>query len=116
MTTELIVLAFNDNTSAFQVRDKLIDLQKEHLIRLADAAVALRSPDGKLQIKQIVDLTAEGALGGAFWGLFAGILFWMPFLGMALGTLLGAIEGSLSEYGISNEFIENVSRAIEPGQ
>ena len=116
MTTDLIVLAFDNDRAAFEVRDRLIALQKQHLIRLADAAVAVRRADGKLQIKQIVDLAAEGALGGAFWGLFAGILFWMPFLGMALGSLLGALSGALSDYGINDEFIEDVARSIEPNQ
>jgi uncharacterized membrane protein len=114
--TDLIALAFNDEHSAFEVRDKLIGLQKQHLIRLADAAVAVRTLDGKLRIKQVVDLTSQGALGGAFWGLLAGIIFWMPLLGMAVGTLVGAISGSLSEYGVADDFIEEVSRSIEPGQ
>ena len=114
--TELIVLAFNNDHAAFEVRDKLIDLQKQHLIKLADAAVAVRQRDGHLKIKQIADLTAEGALGGAFWGLLAGILFWMPLLGMAVGTLMGAISGSLVDYGVNDEFIHEAAKAIEPGQ
>ena len=114
--TDLIVLAFNDDRAAFEVRDKLIELQRQHLITLADAAVAVRNPEGRLQIKQIVDLTARGALGGAFWGLLAGILFWMPLLGMAAGTLVGALSGSLSDYGVNDDFIQDVSRSIEPGQ
>jgi len=114
--TDLIVLAFPNDTAAFEVRDKLISMQKERLITLADAAVALRDKDGKLRIKQIVDLAAAGAMGGAFWGLLAGILFWMPLMGMALGTLTGALSGSLSEHGVSDDFITDVSKAIEPGQ
>lgn len=114
--TELIVLAFDNDKAAFEVRDKLISLQKEQLIKLADAAVAVRQADGKVKIKQVVDLTAEGALGGAFWGLLAGILFWMPFMGMALGTLLGALSGSMADYGVDDEFIKEVASTIQPGQ
>ena len=116
MTTELIVLAFDNDRAAFEVRDKLIELQKQHLIKLADAAVAVRRADGKVQVKQIVDLAAEGALGGAFWGLLAGILFWMPLLGLAVGGLMGALSGSLADYGVNDEFINDVSKSIEPGQ
>lgn len=116
MTTDLIVLAFDNKRAAFEVKGRLVQLQKQHLIRLADAAVCVRRADGKLYIKQVSDLTAEGALGGGFWGLLAGILFWMPLLGMALGSLLGALRGSLIEYGISDEFIKDVARSIEPDQ
>ena len=117
MTTSLIVLAFNNERAAFEVRDHLIKLQKEHLIRLQDAAVAVRRLGGRLKIKQVLELSAEGALGGAFWGLMAGILFWMPFFGLAVGTLIGLFAGSLNqEYGIHDDFITDVSRCVEPGQ
>lgn len=116
MSSQLIVLGFDDTLAAFQVRNKLIDLQKAHLIQLADAAVAVRNPKGHLQIKQIVDLTAQGALGGAFWGMLGGMLFWLPLLGMAVGTLMGALAGSLGQYGIEESFITEVSSSIGPGQ
>lgn len=114
--TDLIVLLFQDDRGAFEVRQKLIELQKQHLIRLADAAVAVRGQDGRVKIKQIVDLTAHGALGGAFWGLLAGILFWMPTMGMAIGTIVGAISGSMADFGVNDEFIHQVARGVEPGQ
>ena len=114
--TDLIVLVFNNDRAAFEVRDKLIELQSAHLIRLADAAVAVRNQQGVVKIKQIVDLTAQGAIGGAFWGLLAGILSWMPAMGAAIGTLIGAISGSMTDYGVNDEFIEQVARGVEPGQ
>lgn len=114
--TDLIVLLFDQERAALEVRDKLIELQKAHLIRLADAAVAVRDHAGMVKIKQIVDLTAQGAIGGAFWGLLAGMLFWMPGLGAAIGTLVGAISGSMSDYGVNDEFIEQVAKGVEPGQ
>jgi len=114
--TDLIVLVFQDDRGAFEVREKLIELQKQHLIRLADAAVAVRNREGAVKIKQIVDLTAQGALGGAFWGLLAGVLFWMPTMGMAIGTIVGAISGSMTDFGVNDEFIHQVAREVEPGQ
>lgn len=114
--TDLIVLVFQNDRDAFTVRDHLIELQKQHLIRLGDAAVAVRDSQGHVKIKQIVDLTAQGAMGGAFWGLMAGILFWMPAMGMAIGTLIGALSGALTDYGVNDEFISQVAREVEPGQ
>ena len=44
--SDLIVLAFDNEEGAFKMRDKLFQLQKQHLIMLADAAVVIRKPDG----------------------------------------------------------------------
>ncbi len=35
--SDLIVLAFDNETGAFEMRDKLVQLQKEHLLTLEDA-------------------------------------------------------------------------------
>jgi uncharacterized membrane protein len=111
----MVVFAFKDETSAEQMRDKLIGLQKLHLISLADAAVVVRKPDGKVKVKQAVSLVGAGALGGAFWGLLIGMLFWVPWLGMAIGAASGALGGALSDHGLDDEFIKEVGAKIEPG-
>ena len=51
-------------------------LQKEHLIKLHDAAIVswpigLKSP----RTKQLVNLVTTGALGGMFWGMLFGLIF-----------------------------------------
>ncbi len=113
--TELIVMGFDKEQTAFQVRDKLIELQKQHIIQIIDAAIAVRKSDGKVKIKQLVNLTGTGALGGAFWGWLLGLIFWMPFVGMAIGALMGALSGALTDYGVSDEFIEEVGNMIQLG-
>ena len=52
----LVVLTFKDETSADETRDKLAGLQKQQLISLADAAVVVRKLDGKVKVKQAVNL------------------------------------------------------------
>ena len=113
--SDLIVLAFEDETSAAQMRDELVGLQKQHLISLADAAVVVRKPDGKVKVKQAVSLVGSGALGGAFWGMLIGLLFWMPWMGLAIGAAAGALGGALSDYGVDDKFIKEVGNTIEPG-
>ena len=113
--SELIVLAFDSEDGALQVRDKLVSLQKQELIVLGDAAVVIRRADGKVKVKQAVNLVGAGALGGAFWGLLIGIIFWMPWLGMLLGAGAGAIGGSFNDIGVDNKFIKEVGKTIEPG-
>ena len=113
--SDLIVLAFDNEEGAFKMRDKLFQLQKQHLIMLADAAVVVRKPDGKVKVKQAVSLVGAGALGGAFWGMLIGIIFWMPWLGLAIGAASGALGGKFSDFGVEDNFIKEVGNTIEPG-
>jgi uncharacterized membrane protein len=111
----LVVLTFTNETGADRLRDKLAELQKAQLIRLADAAVVVRKQDGRLKVKQAVSLVGAGALGGAFWGMFIGLLFFAPWLGLALGAVSGALGGALAGTGVPDEFIKEVAVKIEPG-
>ena len=113
--SDLIVLAFDNEKGAFQMRDKLFQLQKQQLIQLADAAVVVRKPDGKVKVKQAVSLVGAGSLGGAFWGMLIGIIFWMPWLGMAIGAATGALSGKFTDIGVDDSFIKEVGATIEPG-
>lgn len=113
--SDLIVLAFKDETGAAQMRDELVGLQKQHLISLADAAVVVRQQDGKVKVKQAVNLVGAGAVGGAFWGMLIGLLFWAPWLGLAIGAVSGALGGALGDYGVDDKFIKEVGSTIEPG-
>ena len=112
----LVVLAFKDETSAEQMRDKLAALQKQQIISLSDAAVVVRKQDGKVKVKQAVSLVGAGALGGAFWGMLIGLLFWMPWLGLAIGAAAGAVGGALTDVGVDDKFIKEVGEKIQPGQ
>jgi len=113
--SDLIVLAFDSEDGAIQMRDKLVSLQKQHLITLEDAAVVVRRQDGKVKVKQATSLVGAGALGGAFWGMLIGIIFWMPWLGLAMGALGGALGGKFSDIGVDDNFIKEVGNTIEPG-
>ena len=112
---ELIVLAFDTEDGALNVRDKLNDLQKQGLITLSDAAVVVRKGDGKPKVKQAQSLVGAGALGGSFWGLLIGLIFFAPILGMAVGAVTGALSGRFADIGVDDEFIEEVGDTIEPG-
>jgi uncharacterized membrane protein len=113
--SELIVLAFDNEASAFQMRDKLLQLQKQELITLADAAIVIRDKKGKPKVKQLQSLVGAGAVGGAFWGMLIGLLFFAPWLGMVAGALGGAIGGKFTDVGVDDKFIKEVGETIEPG-
>lgn len=113
--TELIVLAFATEGGAKEALATLSQLQKQELIKLSDAATVVRKADGKVKVKQAVDLVGAGALGGAFWGMLIGLIFLVPWLGLAIGAISGAIAGRLSDIGIDDKFIREVGTTIEPG-
>jgi uncharacterized membrane protein len=113
--SDLVVLAFEDETTAGDMLDKIAGLQKRKIVTLEDAAVVVRKQDGKVKVKQAQSLVGAGALGGAFWGMLIGLLFFMPWLGLAIGAITGAIGGALTDVGIDDKFIKEVGDTIEPG-
>jgi uncharacterized membrane protein len=113
--SELIVLAFDNQEGAFQARDRLLGIQKRRMLQLADAAVVVRREDGKVKVKHLTELVGSGAFGGAFWGLLIGLLFAVPWMGVALGAAAGAAIGRLTDHGVDDKFIKEVSETIQPG-
>ncbi|WP_340102197.1 DUF1269 domain-containing protein [Salinibaculum salinum] len=113
--SSLVVLRFGDIDGAEAMRDRMYDLQKRELIKLEDAAVVVRNKKGRAKVKQAHSLVGAGALGGAFWGMLIGLLFFAPWLGLLAGAAGGALSGKLGDFGIDDDFINEVRDAIEPG-
>ena len=113
--SELIVIGYDNLFEAEEVRIRLIKMQREYLIDLEDAVVAVKQPDGKVKLNQAIDLTAAGAVGGGFWGALIGLLFLNPLLGAAVGAGAGAISGALSDVGINDGFMKDLAGHLQPG-
>jgi uncharacterized membrane protein len=113
--SNLVVLAFDTETGAEQMRDDLMLMQKEHIIGLEDAAVAVRNQEGKVKIKQITSLAGAGALGGAFWGMLIGLIFFVPVFGLVVGAAAGALGGKYADVGVDDKFIKEVGNTLQPG-
>ena len=110
----LVVIGYDDQHKAEEVRLALIKLQKEYLIDLEDAVVAVKSADGKIKLNQAVNLTAAGALSGGFWGTLIGLIFLNPLLGAAVGAGAGAVSGALGDIGINDNFMKELSEQLQP--
>ncbi|CAN7152867.1 DUF1269 domain-containing protein [Ensifer adhaerens] len=118
--SDLIVVGFDTPEEADKVLVKLAGLKKEYLIDLEDAVVVVRDAEGKVHLKQSLNLTAIGAtsglLSGSIWGGLVGLLFLNPLAGFAIGGALGAgagaLSGSLTDYGIDDEFIKSLGNTI----
>jgi uncharacterized membrane protein len=113
--SELVVIAFENKAGAAEMRDALIEVQRQQLVALDDAALVIRGIDNKVKVKQAVGLVGAGSLGGAFWGMLVGLLFWMPWLGMPLDTLSRALGGKVSDCGVDDGFVREVASTIQPG-
>ena len=110
---DLLVIAFSSEEKAENVRQKLISMQKEYLIELGDAVVAVKTPDGSIKLNQLFNTTAIGGVSGAFWGALIGMVFMMPLAGAALGAASGAVSGALTDFGINDDFMKDASPPIQ---
>ncbi len=112
----LSVLKFPTPDGAQQVEGTLLELQKQHLIEVQDAAI-VTWPPGRKQPKtqQLHSLAGQGALMGAFWGMLFGLIFVVPFFGLAVGVALGALSGKFADYGIDDNFIKQTREKVTEG-
>ena len=113
--SNLVVVTFDDEATAFEMRAALAKMQKEYLIQMEDAVVVTKDEKGKAQLHQAVNLTAAGAVGGGFWGMLIGMIFLNPLLGMAVGAGAGALSGVLSDIGVNNKTMKEMAESFKPG-
>jgi uncharacterized membrane protein len=111
----LVVIEYNDMYKAEEVRLLLRKLQKDYLIDLDDAVVAVKDQKGKVKLHQAVNLAAYGALSGGFWGSLIGLIFLNPLLGLAVGAGAGAVSGALTDIGINDDFMKQLAHGLTPG-
>jgi uncharacterized membrane protein len=134
---DLIVVGFKGTKRASDVLSELQKLQEDWVIDLKDAVSAFRTDDGQLRINQSVQQTPGQAadlavvVGGILGGLLA-----MPLTGglsaaaagatMAAGAAGVGLAGAKAasddaadfkrRYGISDEFVDQVGKLINPGE
>ncbi len=113
--SDLVVIEFDDEQTAFAMRAELAKMQKEYLIQMEDVVVVTKNEKGKVKLHQAVNLTAAGAVGGSFWGMLIGMIFLNPILGAAMGAGAGALAGRLKDIGISDDFMKELSANLTEG-
>ena len=113
--SDLVVIEFDNEQTAFEMRAALARMQKEYLIQMKDIVVVTRNEKGKIRLHQAVNLTAAGAVGGTFWGMLIGLIFFNPLLGAAIGAGAGALSGRLRDIGINNNFMKEVAGNLTEG-
>ena len=109
--SDLIVVAFPTEAKAEEVRQKLLFMQKEYLIELGDAVIAVKDDKGHIKLNQLLNTTAVGAVSGTFWGALVGLIFLVPLVGAAIGAASGALGGALTDVGIDDKWMKETAAA-----
>jgi uncharacterized membrane protein len=113
--SDLLVIEFPTEAEAEDVRQRLLGMQKDYLIELGDAVVAVKRPDGSVKLNQLFQPVKAGAVSGMFWGTLIGLLFMMPLAGAAVGAASGAIGGKLTDLGVNDQFMKEVAGTLQSG-
>ena len=114
--SDLVEIVFPTEKKAEEVRQKLLGMQKEYLIELGDAVIAVKDAKGRVKLNQLINTTAAGAVSGTFWGTLIGLIFLMPLAGAAIGAASGAIGGALTDAGLNDKWMKDAAAAIKPGE
>src|SRR5580658_898119 len=104
--TDLIAIGYPDEETAQKVWQELVQLEKDYLVDLDDAAIIRRDNTGKLHVTTPAHhAVAWGTLSGLFWGVLIGLLFLFPLaplVGVA-GGIMGAALGVAGDIGIKDD-------------
>lgn len=119
MAQQVIAIAFDKETRADEALLAFVHLQQEHSIDLGDAVVVLRNQDGRIRLRQTMDVTpGQSALSFGWWGFFIGLLFAGPVGGIveaAAGGAIGAIVGKMVDRGLPDDWIKETAQRLTPG-
>lgn len=113
--SNLVVIEFDDQAAAFDMRAELAKMQKEYLIEMDDIVVVTKNEKGKVKLHQAYNLTAAGAASGSVWGMLIGMIFLNPLLGVVVGAGAGALSGKLHDIGINDEFMKELAADLKDG-
>src|SRR5262245_9969228 len=60
--SDLVAIVYPTEAKAEEVRQRLLKLQKEYLISISDAVIAVKTESGGIKLNQLVNTTAAGAI------------------------------------------------------
>ncbi len=66
--SDLVAIAFPTEAKAEEFRQKLVAMQKDDLIDLGDAVIAVKDSNGHIKLNRMINATAADAVSGTFWG------------------------------------------------
>ena len=106
--SELIVAVFENETGAKQFEKVLISAQERQEGKVEDAALVVRTKEGRPMLNHATSLVGRGSLGGMFWGFLLALVFWAKWWGISIG-------GGLGDLGIDDDFVKEVGENVRKG-
>ena len=113
--SELIVIGYDNQNTATQAYNKVLDLNKDFVVTLSGLAIVTVDADGKSHVDTPRKIVGVSAASGALWGMLIGLLFFVPGVGLLLGGAMGALFGKLSQSGVNDQFRSQVQEMLTPG-
>jgi uncharacterized membrane protein len=113
--SHLVAIAYPDVATATEVRNRLMEMQRDNVIQMEDAVVVEKRSDDKIRLHQSNSSAGRGAAWGPMWGGLIGLVFFAPFISMAVGAAAGATGGAMTDPGIDNDFMKQLGKNLQPG-
>ncbi len=113
---KLLVSVFDSDEKAFEGLAALKDLHRQGDITVYASTVIAKDSNGVAKVRDAAEDAPVGTLVGIFGGAVVGLIGGP--VGVAVGAYVGGLGGmfyDLFRHGISMDFIDEVSTAIEPG-
>lgn len=109
------VLAYPSRERAAEALALITELGKTEALKLRDAAVVVRTAEGRVEIEQARDLSVgqgavAGGVAGILLGLAVGAVVPVTLAGLAGGGVLGGLDT-----GIDNRRLRELGAELEPG-
>lgn len=112
----LIAVAFDSAADAEAGLKLVSDLGRTDGVSVHDAAVVVRTPDGRLELHQTHELSSgEGAVAGGSVGLIIGLLVGGPVAGAFVGIVAGGAWG-LRDTGIPDRRLRQLGEDLTSGR
>ncbi len=112
--SDLLVIEFPSEAKAEGVREMLHAMQKEYLIELGDAVVAVKDDRGRVKLNQLFRPVAHGAVSGMLWGSDRSAVH--DAAGWCSDRCcFGRAWGRLADLGINDAFMRQAARTLQSG-
>ena len=106
--SRLTIVGYDDPDQAEEIRLKLRKLQREYVMDLKDAVVAVKDELGKVKLHQAVDFSADGTFSFGFLGSLTGLIL------LNAAAAASANSGALTDVGIDARFMKALTATLSP--